>query len=165
MRPASSALALSALVLAAFAVIELKVRHPLIRFGILRQGWVARANISAIALFGSYVSFQFILTIYLQSVLGWSPLNMALSLLPAGLFVVGLALAGLGGLAAGSPAAAQVCAAGSLAGIAALAGQRWHSSGAARGRLAQLLVTSALIPFLTVYWRLRGAWHYRVWFV
>ena len=84
-------LALSALVLAAFAVIELRVRHPLIRFGILRQGWVARANISAIALFGSYVSFQFILTIYLQSVLGWSPLNMALSLLPAGLFVVATA--------------------------------------------------------------------------
>jgi MFS family permease len=78
----------SALVLGAFALIELRVRHPLFRFGILRQGWVARANISAIALFGSYVSFQFILTIYLQSVLGWSPLNMALSLLPAGLVVV-----------------------------------------------------------------------------
>lgn len=84
-------LAVSAVVLAGFALIELKVRHPLIRFGILRQGWVARANISAIALFGSYVSFQFILTIYLQSVLGWSPLNMALSLLPAGLVVVATA--------------------------------------------------------------------------
>ncbi|MCU1579072.1 MAG: transporter [Rhodoglobus sp.] len=81
----------SALVLAAFALIELRVRHPLIRFGILRQGLVARANLSAIALFGSYVSFQFILTIYLQSVLGWSPLNMALSLLPTGLVVVATA--------------------------------------------------------------------------
>lgn len=84
-------LAAAALVLAAFAVIELRTKHPLIRFGILREGSVARANISAIALFGSYVSFQFILTIYLQSVLGWPPLNMALALLPAGLVVVATA--------------------------------------------------------------------------
>jgi predicted MFS family arabinose efflux permease len=77
----------SALVLAAFAVIENRVRHPLIRFSILREGWVARANLSAVGLFGSYLSFQFILTLYLQSVLGWSPLGMALALLPTGLLV------------------------------------------------------------------------------
>lgn len=79
--------AVSAAVLTAFAVIENKVRHPLIRFGILREGWVARANLSAIGLFGSYLSFQFIVTLFLQSVLGWSPLGMALALLPAGLIV------------------------------------------------------------------------------
>ncbi|MFJ5699027.1 MFS transporter [Arthrobacter sp. NPDC093139] len=78
---------ISAAVLGAFAVIEKKVRHPLIRFGILREGWVARANLSAIGLFGSYLSFQFIVTLFLQSVLGWSPLGMALALLPAGLIV------------------------------------------------------------------------------
>ncbi|MBO1269189.1 MFS transporter [Arthrobacter cavernae] len=77
----------SAAVLAAFAVIENRVKHPLIRFGILREGWVARANLSAIGLFGSYLGFQFIVTMYLQSVLGWSPLGMALALLPAGLIV------------------------------------------------------------------------------
>ncbi|MDQ0031926.1 MFS transporter [Arthrobacter bambusae] len=79
--------AISAAVLATFAVIENRVKHPLIRFGILREGWVARANLSAIGLFGSYLSFQFILTMYLQSVLGWSPLGMALALLPTGLLV------------------------------------------------------------------------------
>ena len=84
-------LIVSVVVLGAFALIELTTRHPLIRFGIVRQGSVARANISAIALFGSYVSFQFILTVYLQSVLGWTPLQMALALLPAGLFVVATA--------------------------------------------------------------------------
>jgi MFS family permease len=77
----------SAAVLAAFAVIENRVRHPLIRFSILREGWVARANLSAVGLFGSYLSFQFILTLYLQSVLGWTPLGMALALLPTGLLV------------------------------------------------------------------------------
>ena len=77
----------SAAVLAAFAVIENRVRHPLIRFSILKEGWVARANLSAVGLFGSYLSFQFILTLYLQSVLGWSPLGLALALLPTGLLV------------------------------------------------------------------------------
>ncbi|MFC7625096.1 MFS transporter [Microlunatus sp. GCM10028923] len=79
--------ALAAAILVAFGVIETRVRHPLIRFGILRQGWVARANLSIVALFGSYLSFQFIVTLYLQSVLGWQPLSMALALLPAGLLV------------------------------------------------------------------------------
>lgn len=79
----------SALILAAFGVIETRVKHPLIRFGILRQGWVAKANLSIIGLFGSYLSFQFILTMYLQNVLGWSPLGMALALLPTGLIVMG----------------------------------------------------------------------------
>ena len=83
--------AASAAVLAAFAAIENKVRHPLIRFSILKEGWVARANLSAVGLFGSYLSFQFIVTLFLQSVLGWSPLSMALALLPAGLLVVGTA--------------------------------------------------------------------------
>jgi MFS family permease len=83
--------AVSAAILAAFAVIENRVKHPLIRFSILRQGWVARANLSAVGLFGSYLSFQFIVTLYLQSVLGWNPLSMALALLPAGLLVVATA--------------------------------------------------------------------------
>jgi MFS family permease len=83
--------AASAAVLAAFAVIENRVKHPLIRFSILREGWVARANLSAVGLFGSYLSFQFIVTLYLQSVLGWNPLSMALALLPAGLLVVATA--------------------------------------------------------------------------
>ena len=79
--------AVSVAVLAAFAIIENKVKHPLIRFGILKEGWVARANLSAVGLFGSYLSFQFIVTMFLQSVLGWTPLGMALALLPAGLLV------------------------------------------------------------------------------
>jgi MFS family permease len=83
--------AASAAILAAFAVIENRVKHPLIRFSILREGWVARANLSAVGLFGSYLSFQFIVTLYLQSVLGWNPLSMALALLPAGLLVVATA--------------------------------------------------------------------------
>lgn len=73
--------------LAAFVVTENKVRHPLIRLGILKIGSIVRANLSIVALFGSYLSFQFMMTLYLQDVLHWSPLKMAMALLPAGLLV------------------------------------------------------------------------------
>jgi glycosyltransferase involved in cell wall biosynthesis len=33
------------------------------------------------------------------------------------------------------------------------------------GHVLEMLVTSALIPFLSVYWRLRGAWRWKVWFL
>ena len=39
------------------------------------------------ALFGSYVGFQFIGTLYLQSLLGWSSLQTAFAFLPAGVIV------------------------------------------------------------------------------
>ncbi|GAA0550448.1 MFS transporter [Actinomadura livida] len=77
----------AAALLVAFFVAENRVRHPLVRLGILRIGAVVQANLSIVALFGSYLSFQFMMTLYLQDVLGWSPLKMAMALLPAGLFV------------------------------------------------------------------------------
>ncbi|PPK70421.1 MFS transporter [Actinokineospora auranticolor] len=77
-----------AALLTAFFVIENRIPHPLIRLGILRIGTVVRANLSVVALMGSYISFQFVMTIYLQNVLGWTPLAMALALLPAGIVVV-----------------------------------------------------------------------------
>ena len=39
-------------------------------------------------MFGGYVSFQFIVTLYVQNSLGWSPITMSLAFLPAGLIVV-----------------------------------------------------------------------------
>ncbi len=79
--------ALAIALLIGFLVTENKVRHPLIRLGILRIGSIVRANLSIVALFGSYLSFQFMMTLYLQDVLHWSPLKMAMGLLPAGLLV------------------------------------------------------------------------------
>ncbi|QSB05895.1 MFS transporter [Natronoglycomyces albus] len=78
----------AAALLAAFFVVENRVRYPLVRLGILRNGPVARANLCIIGLFGTFLSFQFLMSIYLQSVLGWSPLQMALALAPAGILVV-----------------------------------------------------------------------------
>ncbi|MGW4897905.1 MFS transporter [Kitasatospora sp. NPDC004240] len=72
---------------AAFLVIESRTAHPLVRLGIFRNGGVARANLIAFALMGSYAGFQFVVTLYLQRLLNWSALEMALALLPAGALV------------------------------------------------------------------------------
>ncbi|MGP3691637.1 MFS transporter [Streptomyces sp. IBSNAI002] len=88
-------LALAIALLAAFILIEKRVRHPLIRLGILRHSSTIRANLSIMALVGSYMSFQFMLTLFLQDGRGWSPLRMAFALLPIGIVVaVGSPVAG-----------------------------------------------------------------------
>ncbi|NLU84621.1 MFS transporter [Rhodococcus sp. HNM0569] len=73
--------------LAAFVVTERRVRNPLVRLGLLRVGSIVRANLSIVTVFGTYLSFQFMMTLFLQSALGWTPLAMALALLPTGLIV------------------------------------------------------------------------------
>ncbi|WP_109522835.1 MULTISPECIES: MFS transporter [Nocardia] len=75
----------------AFVAVEKRVRYPLIRLGILRKASLVRASIAIVAVAGSYFSWQFIVTLYMQESLGWSPLKLAMALLPVGLMVVGSA--------------------------------------------------------------------------
>src|SRR6516164_2998827 len=82
--------ALVAAAIAVFILVEGRNRDPLVPFRIFRSGALRRANIGAITLFGSYVSFQFLLTQYLQSLAGWSAIGTALAFLPAGLIVAAL---------------------------------------------------------------------------
>jgi MFS family permease len=76
-----------ALLLSAFVLIEQRSEEPLIRLGILRSAPLRRANFGAMALLGSWFGFQFIGTLYMQDLRGWSPIEMALAFLPAGLIV------------------------------------------------------------------------------
>ncbi|HET8583502.1 MAG TPA: MFS transporter [Jatrophihabitans sp.] len=80
-------LALSAALLASFVAIERRHPRPLVRLGILRSRSLLHANLSGAVMFGGYVAFQFVVTLYLQDSLGWSPLSMALGFLPAGVLV------------------------------------------------------------------------------
>jgi MFS family permease len=80
--------AASALLAVAFVTTELRHRTPLIRLGILRSAHLVHANVSGAIMAGGYFAFQFLVTLYLQDQLGWSPLTMALAFLPAGLLVV-----------------------------------------------------------------------------
>jgi len=73
--------------LAAFVVIEKRSKHPLLRLGILRSGPLARANLGGALFLGGYISFQFVVMLFLQQVRGWSALQTAFGFLPAALIV------------------------------------------------------------------------------
>lgn len=81
------AFAASAALLATFVAIERRSTQPLVRLGILRSSPLVRANLGAMAMFGAYIGFQFVMTLYLQSLNGWSPIETALAFLPAGILV------------------------------------------------------------------------------
>jgi MFS family permease len=83
--------ALAIALLAAFVVIERRAEAPLVRLGILRSGSLVRANIGAMTLIGAWFGAQFILTLYLQQVRGWSALETGLAIFPAGFLVAVLA--------------------------------------------------------------------------
>jgi EmrB/QacA subfamily drug resistance transporter len=81
------AFALSGVLLSLFVAIERRSSAPLVRLGILRSSSLVRANLGMMTMFGSYVGFQFVMTLYLQTLNGWSAIETALAFLPAGLLV------------------------------------------------------------------------------
>jgi MFS family permease len=80
-------LAISAGLLAVFVANEKRSAAPLIRLGILRVRTLVSADIAAMLYFGSYLGFQFLATLYVQNVAGWSPIDTALAFLPSGAFL------------------------------------------------------------------------------
>jgi EmrB/QacA subfamily drug resistance transporter len=83
--------AAAAAILAAFVAHERRVEAPLVRLGILRSSSLVRANLGAMALIGGWFGFQFIVTLYMQQVRGWSALETGLAIFPGGLLVALLA--------------------------------------------------------------------------
>ncbi|MFC5815424.1 MFS transporter [Nonomuraea harbinensis] len=71
--------------LAAFVLIERRTAHPLVRLGILRSHPLVRANLGALLFLASFAGFQFVVTIYLQEVRGWSSLQTGLAMLVIGI--------------------------------------------------------------------------------
>jgi hypothetical protein len=84
-------LAAAAAILATFVWHELRTPEPLVRLGILRSSPLVRANLGAMALIGGWFGFQFIATLYMQQLRGWSALETGLAIFPAGLLVALLA--------------------------------------------------------------------------
>ena len=75
-----------AAILAAFVREERRAPAPLIRLGILRSSTLVRANVAAIVLAG-WIGFQFVATLYMQQLRGWSSLETGFAIFPAGLLV------------------------------------------------------------------------------
>jgi EmrB/QacA subfamily drug resistance transporter len=80
-----------AAIIALFVAIEQRTAVPLVRLGILRSSVLVRANIAAMLLVGSWFGFQFIATLYMQQLRGWSPLETGLAIFPGGFLVAVLA--------------------------------------------------------------------------
>jgi EmrB/QacA subfamily drug resistance transporter len=83
-------LAGSAVLLVAFVVIESRQRHPLMPFSIFRLRTLRGANIVGLLIGMSLFSMFFFISLYLQDVLGFSPIKTGVSYLP---LAVGIILA------------------------------------------------------------------------
>ena len=62
-------------------------------------------------------------------------------------------------------ALAAICGAVVLGLILRFAARRLRGTARTASHVVEMLLTSALIPFLSVYWRLRGAWRFKVVFL
>lgn len=78
--------------------------------------------------------------------------------------IVGCSVAALGCMLAQAWAAALLLWLVALGGIAGFALRRLRGTAHTPAHIAEMLVTSAAIPFLAVYWRVAGAWRFRVLF-
>jgi EmrB/QacA subfamily drug resistance transporter len=90
-----SLLALSVALIGAFAVIELRSEAPLVPFRIFRLRTLSGANVVGILLGASLFSMFFFISLYMQQVLGYSPIHAGLSYLPLALTII--VAAGMGG--------------------------------------------------------------------
>ncbi|MFF8960578.1 MFS transporter [Streptomyces sp. NPDC014894] len=72
------------LLIGLFTAIERRSPAPLVRLGILRRGSLVRADLGALLFLGSFMGFQFMVTLYLQELRDWSSLKTSLALLLMG---------------------------------------------------------------------------------
>jgi EmrB/QacA subfamily drug resistance transporter len=84
----------SVVVLALFIVIESRVRSPLVPLGLFKHRNITVSNIVGVLWAAAMFAWFFLSALYLQLVLGYSPLEVGLSFLPAnlimGAFSIGL---------------------------------------------------------------------------
>jgi EmrB/QacA subfamily drug resistance transporter len=90
-----SLLALSLALIGAFVAIELRSRAPLVPFRVFRLRTLSGANVVGILLGASLFSMFFFISLYMQQVLGYSPIHAGLSYLPLAVTII--VAAGLGG--------------------------------------------------------------------
>jgi EmrB/QacA subfamily drug resistance transporter len=77
--------------LATFAIVESRVKHPMLPLRLFRSRTFSAASLSAVALMISIMSAFFFLSIFLQDVLGFGGVQTGLAYMPMAVFIVGLA--------------------------------------------------------------------------
>ena len=83
-----SLLTLAVVLIAAFVAIELRSRAPLVPFRIFRVRTLTGANVVGLLLGGSLFSMFFFISLYMQQVLGYSPIHAGLSYLPLAVTII-----------------------------------------------------------------------------
>ena len=84
-----SLLGVAAVLLAIFAVIELRLASaPLMRFGLFGSRSVSGANLVMFGVGAAFFSMWYFLSLYLQNVLGFSALRTGLAFLPMGVTII-----------------------------------------------------------------------------
>src|SRR5207237_8630403 len=81
-------LALSAVLIASFVVIELRSDAPLVPFGIFRLRTLRGANVVGLLVGASLFSMFFFISLYMQQVLGYSAIHAGLSYLPLAVSII-----------------------------------------------------------------------------
>jgi EmrB/QacA subfamily drug resistance transporter len=80
--------ALAVALLAAFVAIEARSKAPLVRLGIFRRRTLTGANVVMTLVAAGMFSMFFFATLYVQEILGFSPLKAGLSFLPVTLGII-----------------------------------------------------------------------------
>jgi predicted MFS family arabinose efflux permease len=73
---------IAVLLLATFVMIEMRSRAPLVRLGIFRTRSLTGANLSMLAVAGGMFSVFYFASLYVQDILGFSPVQAGLAFLP-----------------------------------------------------------------------------------
>jgi EmrB/QacA subfamily drug resistance transporter len=81
-------LATAIALLGAFTVIELRSHAPLVPFGIFSKRTLTGANVVGLMVGGSLFAMFFFITLYMQQVLGYSPIKAGLSYLPLSVAII-----------------------------------------------------------------------------
>lgn len=82
-------LAIAAVLLAVFAIIQLRVaRMPLVPFGLFRSRSVTGANIVMFLVGAAFFAMWYFLSLYLQNVLGYSALRAGMAFLPMAVTII-----------------------------------------------------------------------------
>jgi hypothetical protein len=85
-------LAAASALLAVFLAIEARVRHPLMPLALFRLRNLATANVVGVLWAAAIFAWFFISALYLQLVLGYTPLQVGLAFLPANLIMAAFSL-------------------------------------------------------------------------
>jgi EmrB/QacA subfamily drug resistance transporter len=69
--------------LATFLTVEARIASPLVPLSLFRNGSVSAANVAGVLMAAGLFAYFFFSALYMQQVLGWSPLEVGLAYLPS----------------------------------------------------------------------------------